>query len=1605
MSHPRLIPVTLVVSLVFGCKLTERGVQEPPSETVYLLTGPAEDTNAILIQDRHAGAVDRMSVYHDDEATYIESTDLSDVRVFRRRHGEEEWQLYRQFNALLDRSSLWNEYQTEYTTVELPGEVQLYQDQTLVARLPSTPREGERPTLLKPPAGVDSAMRVLAIPVDRDGAPGYDFHGTLDGRAFGPMRFEGGEEVIGLYPLSQWTFATNDSEQRYTVRQVTSDGRIVPTELPGAPAELSGVWFLGGDAFAVRGLDPTLTVAATPFRSEKPGYTWHVYRWDPDQAAWVGAHDALGVSPAEIQRIYLHDHGAFSLQLRGETDDPDLLRRRYLAAAGRIQPLRSLDPAFDVDTHEVWAAGAGEIVGVQEIGDADLDGSWGSHHFRARVGDRWVPLAQRLPNLPGGEVLDIVDFGFGQGVGVKVQTQTQSPTWSWYLRDADAWVAARERLPNLAATTHQIEDLRDGLIRTTSFAATGAVEQWFVLDHQTKVWTDVLAVLASFDEVDGATLVDVDARTNALKLYLRDPSGRVRHRIALRDHQGRWQPAPELGRADRRTQTETLVRAAKVERSRDGATALVRATSPLRHEDLHLLQRDGDRWTRIRTASDEQQLSWAWRNGLLEQLDEQTTERVFYLHHRDSWSDVRKLVPNPPAEAMAAFAFADGHGVAIQDLRDAAWRYYLDDGSGRFETLERRLPGAYPAIATVFGFANGLGVATQEDGDADQDQVAGSWRYYVRKGQGWASLSTMLPKLPAQVETIRGSADGRLLLVQEQWDADGDGAQFEWTVALRDSTAANFEPLPSVPLDQICDGRTLANGRGVALRGCDADSRWQVFARSKARLEPISAITGEFGEALVSDERADAFAVKRRGADQWQVFVFDERGARRVLADVDPTAVELARGSVALRTSRGGADATTWTWYSLTGEQPERLGASGARPWFGLDHEDRGSLIVFAGANHFVDGQPRAGVPRSNLWLSADPRSIDGGDVFLAPELVAELVPGQTADHRLLAVSGGESARVVVYRSGADLFAVAVTDGALRIEQRPRLDGGQAQVFLVSAFPDGSERWYRWDAPNKMISAYVRDGDRVFFNNDGYYYSDTEDISDSMTFRIAGELYTFRQLGAHLFRPDLLERQLGLPSGALFELTPADRERISRAKQLSPDGVDLAALTPPRLRVVSKVADKTTAGQIEIELAAEGAGVTPAAVTARVLGAGQARALAYDPGTAKPEHQQISIRKQIDLLPGVNEIEVTVVDADGLSDSRRLTVEYTPTAPRKPTLWVLIAATERYEQGQFQSLPLTQADAKTIRRAFEGQTDLFARVEVRALCQRDGCDGAPNRAQILDELRRLGEQAAPGDAFAFYVSGHGTKVDDGYYLVPADGRSGAIGSLIAWSEVFDTLRGFPIGKKLVILDTCHAGAALDGQRDKRRLVQQTAERDGVYVLAATTADAKAYELRELGNGLFTHVLDEGLAGDADTGGDGLVSFEELAFHLGRRVRELSKAKGVRMEPYVPLIGARLDFDLAAVQRRARVRLRVIETTDFALAAKPERTKHWQRTIAEAIDVTWVDGTDGSRVLTIVETQGVPERAQLEIPGQEPLQWSLVSTPQRVVAEIAQTLAK
>jgi hypothetical protein len=125
---------------------------------------------------------------------------------------------------------------------------------------------------------------------------------------------------------------------------------------------------------------------------------------------------------------------------------------------------------------------------------------------------------------------------------------------------------------------------------------------------------------------------------------------------------------------------------------------------------------------------------------------------------------------------------------------------------------------------------------------------------------------------------------------------------------------------------------------------------------------------------------------------------------------------------------------------------------------------------------------------------------------------------------------------------------------------------------------------------------------------------------------------------------------------------------------------------------------------------------------------------------------------------------------------------------------------------------------------------------------------------LKDAIRELFTDEA-ADVALFYFAGHGYAEDTGGYLCGSDSKRGDDG--VSMSELMTLASASTAQNKIIILDSCHSGAA--GNRATERKVAEITE--GMTILTASTENQQAMETRRTG-GVFTALLVDALNGAA-----------------------------------------------------------------------------------------------------------------------------------------------
>jgi len=310
--------------------------------------------------------------------------------------------------------------------------------------------------------------------------------------------------------------------------------------------------------------------------------------------------------------------------------------------------------------------------------------------------------------------------------------------------------------------------------------------------------------------------------------------------------------------------------------------------------------------------------------------------------------------------------------------------------------------------------------------------------------------------------------------------------------------------------------------------------------------------------------------------------------------------------------------------------------------------------------------------------------------------------------------------------------------------------------------------------------------------------------------------------------------------------------------------------------------------------------------------------------TERTPQKSMALALPIALRDGPNAIVVTAAEPDGTVRQEVRTVVYegpkvvtaTATAPperRVPDRWAVVIGVGRYEHPEIPRLSYAVADAEAVSETLIGAGGFS---KDRVLLLTDRTDRRPTIKNLRWALGTfLARMARKDDTVFIFFAGHGApEIDlrgeerDGFtkYLVPIDAEPDDLFSTALPMDDIETIfRRIEAERVVAFLDTCYSGAAggrtfaskrtRAGQVDDAFLERLARSKGRVIVTAARPSEVSV-ELAELGHGLFTYYLVQGLRGAADLNRDGIVALQELYEYVEREVTQKSRAVGANQHP-------------------------------------------------------------------------------------------------------------
>jgi len=295
-----------------------------------------------------------------------------------------------------------------------------------------------------------------------------------------------------------------------------------------------------------------------------------------------------------------------------------------------------------------------------------------------------------------------------------------------------------------------------------------------------------------------------------------------------------------------------------------------------------------------------------------------------------------------------------------------------------------------------------------------------------------------------------------------------------------------------------------------------------------------------------------------------------------------------------------------------------------------------------------------------------------------------------------------------------------------------------------------------------------------------------------------------------------------------------------------------------------------------------------------------------------PKNNESITSFNITLVDGINIFRAVGFSKDRTA-SNPIEIQVKLTAPRKDvSMHVVTVGINNYENPAL-NLNYAEPDARGIADFFrKSGNELFKNITVADLY-----NDQATKADMLQQLKQL-ENTDPQDVVVIYLAGHGENIGDAWYFIPyeltyPEREDEVKAKAVSSDELAVYIKKIKAQKVLVLIDACKSGAVLMAFRgfEDRKALSQLSRAVGIHIVAASTKDQFATEVKELGHGVFTYTLLQGLMGKAAMPGEA-VTVRKLIAYIEEQLPDLTRK--YKQEAQYPVIDSKgMDFPVVKNQ--------------------------------------------------------------------------------------------
>jgi len=271
--------------------------------------------------------------------------------------------------------------------------------------------------------------------------------------------------------------------------------------------------------------------------------------------------------------------------------------------------------------------------------------------------------------------------------------------------------------------------------------------------------------------------------------------------------------------------------------------------------------------------------------------------------------------------------------------------------------------------------------------------------------------------------------------------------------------------------------------------------------------------------------------------------------------------------------------------------------------------------------------------------------------------------------------------------------------------------------------------------------------------------------------------------------------------------------------------------------------------------------------------------------------KRLEFTEHVSLVKGANRLKVRAVDSDGLATEKTVTVQY---VERLKNIWAVVIGIDKYPN--IRQLKYAVNDAGLFYDHLVKRNQIPAENVMLLL----------NQDATLTKIRSvlgtdLKNKAGKDDMVVIYFAGHGATERDAQspdgdglekYLLPFEADlKDLYATALPMEELTRIFNRIRSERLIFIADACYSGASggrtigVGGMRASisEGFIDRIAGGKGRVIMTASGANEVSAEKDELGHGVFTYYLIEGLKGKADTDRDGVVTVDEAFNYVSKLV--------------------------------------------------------------------------------------------------------------------------